>query len=112
MGFLHGYLEVLEVDFPQGPFTYDGVILVAVGLLVVEGIMLYRSSDSVRLHTSYIGCGHLPGKQRILREILVVTSVEGIAVNVLSRSQEHVHAVFKYFIAERRRHLFDKGSVP
>ena len=109
---LHGYLEILEIDLPQCPFPDQRVVLVAVGLLVVEREMLDRGPDAVGLHSPDIRSGHFSGEQRILGEILVVTSVERIAVYVLARGQEHVHPVFESLVADGGGSLLDKRKVP
>ena len=109
---LDGYLEVLQIDLPEGSLPDEGVILVAVGLLVVEGEMLYRSTHAVGLHSPNIRCSHLSREKRILGEILVITAVERIAVDVLARGQEHVYTIFQGLITDRCGRLLDQRKVP
>ena len=112
LGFLHGNLEVLEVDFPQGTLGNDGVVLVAVGFLVVGSVVLDGSSHAVALDALYISGSHLAGKERILGEILEVTAAQRVAVDIHTGSQEYVHAVFQHFVAHGLGDILHQGKVP
>ena len=43
----HRDLEVLEIDFAQGPFTHDGIVFVTVGFLVVGREVLDGRSHAI-----------------------------------------------------------------
>ena len=112
LAFLDGNLEVLEVDLAQGPLADAGVVLVAVGLLVVGSVVLDGGADVVFLDAADVGGSHLAGEERVFGEILEVSAAQRVAVDVHARGEEHVHAVFVDFIAHRGRHFFHEGGVP
>ena len=74
--------------------------------------MLDGRAHPVRLDAADIGGGHLSGEQRVLGEILEVTSVQRVTMDVHTRSEEDVHPVLEDFIAHRLRHLLHEGDVP
>ena len=111
-GLLHGDLEILQVDLAEGALADAGVVLVAVGLLVVRRVVLDGSAHPVGLDASDVGRGHLAGEERILGEILEVTSAQRVAVDVHTRGEEDVHAVFQDFVAHGFRHLLHHFRIP
>ncbi len=74
--------------------------------------MLDGSAHAVALDTPDIGRSHLAGEERVLGEILEVTSAERVAVDVHTRGEENVHAVFKHFVTHRLGHVLHEGDVP
>ena len=112
IGFLHGNLKVLEINLAEGTLGDDSVVLVAVGFLVVGSIVLDGSTHAIALDTLHISGGHLAGQERVFGEILEVTAVQGVAVNVHTGGQEHVHAIFQHFITHGLGNFFHQGKVP
>ena len=112
IGLLHGDLEVLQVDLAEGALADAGVVLVAVRLLVVGGVVLDGSAHAVALDPPDIGRSHLAGEERILGEILEVTSAQRVAVDVHARGEEDVHAIFKHFVTHGFRHLLHHFRIP
>ena len=108
----HCYLEILEVDLTKGAGGYAGIVLVAVGLLIVGCIVLYRHAYAIGLDTVHICRGDVPGKDRILGEVLEVTAAERVAMDVHSRSEKDVDPVLEDFIAHCGSHLPDKVHIP
>ncbi len=110
--FLHGDLEILQVDLPEGPAAHQCVVLGPVRLLVVHRIMLDGGTGSVTLDTPHIGSRHLAGEDRILREILEVPSVERVAVDIHARSEQDVHAIFQHLIAQDGGRALHEVRIP
>ena len=110
--FLHGNLEVLEIDFPQGAATDEGVVLYPVGFLAVGCIVLDGSAGSVTLDAPHIGGGHLAGQQRIFGEILEVPSVERVAVDVHTGGQEHIHPILQHLVPQHGGGAFHQVRIP
>ncbi len=110
--FLHGNLEVLEVNFPEGAAAHQGVVLCPVGLLVVGRKVFGRCAHAVTLDAPDIGGGHLPAQQRVFREVLEVAAAQRVAMDVHAGSQQHVHTVFQRFIAQYGGGFLHQFRVP
>ena len=110
--FLDGDLEVLEVDLAEGTLADAGIVLVAVGLLVVDGVVLDGHAHVVALDTVDIGGSHLTREDRILGEILEVTAAERVAVDVHTRGKEDVHTILVDFFTHRLGYVRDEVDVP
>ena len=110
--FFDGNLEILQIDLPQGPAAHLGVVFSPVGLLIIDRVVLDGCAHAVALDTPHIGRRHLAGEERILREILEVPAIQRIAMDVHSRSQEHVHAVLQHFVAQNGRGLLHQIDIP
>ena len=89
-----------------------GVNLVAVCLLVVDGIVLDRRADAVLLDATDVCSAHLSAQERILGEILEVPAAEDVAMDVHTRCKQDIDAIFENFLAHGRCHFLDEVSVP
>ena len=109
---LHCDLEILQIDLPEGAAAHQGIILGAVRLLVVHRVVLDGGTCPVGLDAPHIGRRHLAGKERVLREVLEVPTVERIPVDVHTRSEQHVHAIFQDLIAQDGGRALHQVGVP
>ena len=112
VGLLHHDLEALERHFAKSPGVDPGVVLHAVGLLVVGRIVLGADTNSVALDAADIGRRHLAGQKRILREILEVAAAERVAVQVETRCKKYVCSVLLDFLAHSGSELFHQRCIP
>ena len=112
IGLLHGDLEVLQVDLAESALADAGVVLITVGLLVVRSVVLDGGAHAVALDTADIGGRHLAGQERILGEIFEVASAQRVAVDVHTRGEEDVHAVFQDLVAHGLGHLLHHFRIP
>ena len=110
--FLHGKLEVSQVNLPEGAAAHQGVVLRAVGLLVIGRIVLGRCAHSVTLDAPDVGGGHFATQERVFGEILEVTATERVSVDVHTGCQQHVHAIFQHFVSHHLHGLFHQLGVP
>ena len=112
VGLADGDLEALQVELAEDAGADAGVVAHTVDLLVVGGEMLDGYAHAVALDAAHVGCGHLAGEEGILGEVLEVTAAEGVAVQVLAGSQEHVGAVFLHLLAHGGGELLYEFGVP
>ena len=112
IGLLDGDFEVLEVDLAEGTLADAGIVLVAVGLLVVDGVVLDGDTHVVALYTIDIGSSHLTGEDRILGEVLEVTAAERVTMDVHTRGEEDVHTILVDFFTHGLGHLLDEVDIP
>ncbi len=95
--FLDTDLKAFQVDLTQRPLSHVTVGEVAVGLLIVAGIVLDgRRTALMHLHAVRDIRSNAAGKERILGIILKVTSAQWRTVDIHSRRQpqmgaEHLH---------------------
>ena len=109
---LDGDLEALEGDFAQGPGVHAAVVVHAVDFLVVGCVMLDAHANAVALDAAYVCGGHLSAEERIFGEVLEVAAAQGVAVDVHTRGEEHVGAIFKHLVAHCGGELFNQRCVP
>ena len=64
--------------------------------------MLYRTSNSRLRHSLHLSCTNPACKNRILRNILKITSVQRISVNIHTRSKKRINLIQAKFLT---RHL-------
>ena len=108
----HGNLESLEVEFPKRTLSHHIVHPLTVGLLRICSIMLDGSAHAIALHASHIGSSYLTGNQRVLGVVLEVTAAEWRTVQVHTRCQQHIHAIFQHLIADGSTHLLHQFRIP
>ena len=88
------------------------IIAHAVGFLVVSSIVLDTRAHIILLNAGNIGSSCFTSNQGVLGEVFKVTAVEGITVNVKSRSQQHVDTIFLHFLTHGDSHFFNELGVP
>ena len=110
--FLDGNLEIFKIEFPQCTVAYARIVFQAVNLLVVGREMFDRSANTVLLYTAHVSRSHLAREQRVFGIVLEVAATKRVAVEVHSRGEEHIHAIFQHFVAHRSGHCFDEFRVP
>ena len=109
---LHGNLERLQVNLTERPLTDTRIVGHAVRLLIVGSEVLDARAYPIRLYTAHIGSSRLTCHQRVLAVVFKVTAVEGITVNVKSRSQQHVCPIFLHLLSDALAHFFHERLVP
>ena len=91
--------KALQIDFPQGPLGHLGIVVGAVGLLVVAGKVLGAGGDAVLLQAADHGGAGLAAYQGVLGEVLKVPAAQGVAVDVHAGAQEHIAALHHHLTA-------------
>ena len=109
---LHRNFERLEIDFPEGTRRHHHIVAGPVRFLVVQGKMLQRSADPVRLDAFNHGRRHLACQQRVFGIIFKVSSVQRVPVDIGSRPQQHIHAIAFCFISHGFSYLLHQFRVP
>ena len=99
MRLLYGNLKVLEVDFTKCSLANASIILIAVGFLIVPGIMLHGHANSLALDAIDVGGAHFSGKQRILRKIFEVPAAKRVSMNVHARSKKDINPILQHLVA-------------
>ena len=107
MGLGDSDFERLEINLPQGTLRQAGIVVHTVGLLVVHSKMLEARTYAIALHAFDVGCRRLSGQQGILGIIFKVTATERIPLNVDSRCQQHVDAIFLHLVSDGSAHLLN-----
>ncbi len=110
--FPEGDFEILQIQLPQRPHAHARVVAEPVDFLVVGRKVLDRCAHALALDAAHIGRRHFARQHGILREILEIAAAEGVAVQVLAGSQQHVHPVFAHLIADGRAHFLYQCGVP
>ena len=111
IGLLDHDLETLQHHLTQGARIDDGVVLVAVGLLVVRREMLGTHANPIALDTVDIRRSNLAGQERILGKILEIPAAERVAVQVHTRSKQHVGAILLNLLSHRLGHFLDQRGI-
>ena len=112
LAFFDRNLEILQIEFPQGTVTHSGIVLQAVGFLVVGSEVFDRSANTVLLYTAHVSRSHLAREQRVFGIVLEVATTKRVAVEVHSRGEEHIHTIFQHFIAHGSGYGFNEFRVP
>ena len=107
-----GRLEGREIDFVDGPFVRDGIRMMPVILLVVQGEMLYRRHHALRLDALDVGSGRPGGKKRVLPEILEVPPAERTPADVHAGTQQDVNPASAGILSQGGAHLPDQRGIP
>ena len=99
-GLGNGSLEGRQINFVQGSVADDDIHLMAILLVVVQGIVLHAGCHALRLQTFYIRYDHARGQQRVLTHILEIPTSERGAVDIHARAKDHALAPIKGLLAE------------
>ena len=70
--FFDGDFKARQIEFPEGPFIYDGIGCLAPQLGIVGRKMLRTGGNAVFLDAADVACRQLAGKVRVFREVLEV----------------------------------------
>jgi len=97
LSLLDGYLEAFQIKLAQGALRQSGVVVVAVGFLVVHGEVLQAGAGTFALDAVDVGSGYLAHQHGVFGIILVVSSAEGVTHQVDTGGEEHVHTVVFHF---------------
>ena len=101
LGFFHGDLESLEIDFPQRSFAQPGIVVEAVFLAVVGAEVLHlHAAVALRLQALYEGGGQCSSQIGIFGVILEVAAAKRIAVDVEAGGQPDGDAGLLHFLAD------------
>ncbi len=109
---LIGELEGQQVRLPRGLLADLDVDREAVGFLGVEGIVLQRRDDVVRLDALDFLANYGARQQRILTAVFEVAAVARLARQVVAAGQLHVEARHSRLVADHRAAREGQGRVP
>ncbi|OPZ96198.1 MAG: hypothetical protein BWY72_01768 [Bacteroidetes bacterium ADurb.Bin416] len=84
----------------------------SIGFLVVGRKMLDCGPHPVRLYPFYVGGCCFPGKQWIFRIILEITPTQRISVQIHTRCQQYVNAIFQHFLSDGSSHFLNEVHIP
>jgi len=107
-------LEGGRVDLPLGAGRDDGVVRggVAVGLLVVDGVVLHLCHRALALDALDVGGGYLTGQVGVLAERFERPAPPWVADDVDGRREHHVRTLAPLLRAEHLPVLLHQGGVP
>ena len=97
---LHCGLECWQIDFVERAIRKIDVGCVAVGFVIIECVVLDAGRNTSRLQSLNIGGNHDRCEIRILAHILEVAAIEGRAIDVDARTQDHVLATVAGLLAQ------------
>ena len=86
---LNGSLEGWQIDFVQGAIANHHVYLVAILLVVVQCIVLYAGSNTLRLQSLNVRHYHARCQPGVFAHVLEVTSAQRCAIDIHTRTQHH-----------------------
>ena len=113
LAFLYGDFKALEIDLPHGPFADPAVGVITIRLLIVSGKMLDGGAAAgVFLHAPGDGGGKAARDQRVLGEILKVSTAADIPVDVQRRGQPQMYAEALHLVAHDIAAGFGQIDVP
>jgi len=95
-------LKTFQINLTQSSLRDHRVRSTSSNLLIITTEMLYRTSDSRLRHSLHLSCTNPACKNRILRNILKITSVQRISVNIHTRSKKRINLIQAEFLT---RHL-------
>ena len=110
--FLHRDLEILQIDLPERPAAHQRIVLGPVRFLVIHRIVLDGGSGPITLDAPHVSRRHPAGEERVFREVLEVTPIERIPVDVHARSEQHVHAILQDLVAQDGGRTLHEVDVP
>lgn len=93
------------------PGSNDTLVKARSSLLVVGKIVLHAGSYILALNARNQSCGNLPGKQRILREILEIPAAQRAALDVGSGAKDNAHLLCPAFLTQSHTHSIHQGRV-
>ncbi len=89
-----------QVNLTQGTVAHDDVDLMAIFFIVVQAEVLDTRRSACRLQTLNVGHYHAGRQQGILAHVLKVAAIQWRAVDVHTRSQDHVLATVARFLTQ------------
>ena len=84
----HRCLEGRQVDLVESTVAHDDIHLMAILLIVVQGIVLHTGGHALRLEALHIGHHHTGGEQGVLTHIFEVTSAERRTIDIDTRTED------------------------
>ena len=105
-------LEALEVELAKSTNVNTAVVLHTVGLLVVYSVVLNTNTYTIALDTLNVSSSNLTGEQRILREVLKVTTAQGVTVKVHTGSQKYVSTILQNLLTHSGSYTLNECGVP
>ncbi len=116
---VHGRLERRQIQLPQRALVHAGVHGQprahqadpdrepghgdTLALLVVHRVVLDVADHPLRLHPAGPACGHPPGQERVLPEVLERAPVQRGAQQIDRRGVDHVVALVPHLVADHPR---------
>ncbi len=100
MAFLNGGLKCGQINLTHSAVTHDDIDLMAVFLVVVEAEVLHTGRCARALQALDIGHHHARCQQGILAHVLKVAAIQRGAVDVHTRSQDHILATVARFLTQ------------
>ena len=101
-----------QVNLTQGTVAHDDVDLMAILLIVVQTEVLDTRRSACRLQTLNVGHYHAGRQQGILAHVLKVAAIQWRAVDVHTRSQNHVLATIARFLTQAAAIQPGQSGVP
>ena len=86
-------LKTFQINLTQSSLRDHRVRSTSSNLLIITTEMLDRTSDSRLRHSLHLSCTNPACKNRILRNILKITSVQWISVNIHTRSKKRINLI-------------------
>ena len=105
-------LEAPQVDLPECSLRDDALHLHAAVFLIVAAEMLDGAHLHALAHAAQLHDRHFAGEQGVLREILEVSAVQGMSVNVHPGAQQRIDVVLAQLKAQPVIELLDHHVIP
>ncbi len=105
-------LKTTQIQFAGCTLTDSLIDSCTICLLRIDGKVLGTHTSTLALYALDIGGGNLSCHQRILAVVLEVTATQRIAVQVHSRTQNHVTTILLGLITDSLTNLADQFCVP
>ena len=109
---LQGYLESKQVTHARGGFVDDDVDRAAARLLIIEGIVLERRDDVIRLNAAHERADHQSGQERIFAAIFEISAAAGLAQQIHAPCKHDVVARRARFATDHRAATLGQRRVP
>src|SRR5262249_23495189 len=111
-GVVHGSLEGRQIDFAQGALVNVSADNLALLLLVIRGVVLHLSEDTLALNAANFRGGDLRGQVWIFAERFEITPTFGNTDDVDHRTQEDVLPFGFGFGAKSCAVLLGQSPIP
>ena len=111
-GLAHGGLERLEINLADSPLVGNDVYAASVGLLVVQGEVLYAGGGSRILHSLNHAHRKCRGQGRVFAQILVSPTAHGKPLDVDGGAQHHVFSAKPGLYANSVAVIVGKVRIP
>lgn len=95
---LHGKFETSQIEFSKCVLFHHLVDVDTIGFLTVGYKMFDARSYTIALNSIDVGGSHVTGEYQIFGDIFEVATTQRNAVYVHARCQEHISAIFQYFV--------------